>query len=1291
MLIRMNLLKLSLVPLPRTNKCGSKEPQIRCNCMVPKFVKDDQFNCDHHDPERTSLVPPGHLMFGCEDCDWDSCPACFRRDNPFQYRTYINMLVRFKHPGLRKQRDAVYRYIPLQTNKPKRASAASASSPPVGTASAAPLFERTSTAVDAPLSPNQSPPPTSSGPPPPVSPPPGSTILPPPPLDEEEDWDAMPEGTDNWDEEPPSSPPVVIPPPEHRDEAEDVFIALPNDREFPRSSVRSADNDDVPPQTDIGSPASGTPWSPPPSLVVPSSAADPGSPAPGQPWSPPPGPVDALAGPGSPAMGMPWSPPPGAYMPPPTPGHTRHHKTPHAQPLASHTAVVSGALAAQSLSPPGSPAGRPSAGAITQERRILAEAYVAQRTWRHVGVPNKRGSSAGGDRGDWADDDLDAEIEGMISGHEEETSAAMKIQASFRGFQGRRKTQTDQAEAVALIAAKKEANEYRRLYEESLCMIQELSAIKAAAATTGGDDDDSDGDGDDSDDDDEVFADEARGSQKATYFKLLDAVALYDDTLPESAESNQVLVEMSQALTQEAIDAPPPRVQPALVAAAEQQKLGAALVLMYSGASATVKDHEGRTLLHVVLSHGAEANVELASVLVAQGLALDDMSSEGKTVIQHLVQEGVVPDLETALHDSGSVGVSLHQQLQDFVESEANSSTSTTHASLEYADSVGSEDDSDSADDDDMYGDELLGSSRAAYSKLLAAVARYDDTLPESAEVNQELVEIARTFTQEGIDSPPTKRAEAAIVAAARQQKWGAVMALMYCGASVYTKDREGRTLLHVVLNGGRDTHAQLAAMLSGLGLALDDVSAEGITVIEQLSAEHSVPALIECLAEGGPDTAALVALLRESAIDPEDDDLSDDIERMIMEHDEETTAAIRIQKSFRGFNSRRASGASAAQSDQSLPPLSDFNEFANATLSSLVPTPPVAKTVVTSTSAEPPMEATEQGAWGARVSPKRRSTRSRPAVVEAAPLNEFQQRLEDIKMRKLTAAVLRIQAWARGWKARRAVRELRAQQVAPQSTYTENDAAVPSPSPAHRNHDVRTVAAPNGHSAPIGVTRPEPDDTGVVQRKRKSVGALAQPRTGPRAIAGDPLIGTYVRALAPFTAAIEGQLTYAKGEVFFVLEVLTKGWYIVEKVDKDNLSKHYGRGAVARNRIIPYRPNGVQFVARKAPPGVDLLAHNTSMAYGHILHERVENEFHRAIRGRTQSKSENEQQLAFCKHDVFSVIKKGHKHGWYQVKALDDDFRTTAEGWVPRRYLEEIELTPEQLDMYTQHNGTTG
>lgn len=70
------------------------------------------------------------------------------------------------------------------------------------------------------------------------------------------------------------------------------------------------------------------------------------------------------------------------------------------------------------------------------------------------------------------------------------------------------------------------------------------------------------------------------------------------------------------------------------------------MVLMYSGAGTTVKDRDGRTLLHVVLSGGSDTNMKLANMLCDFGQSLEDMSSNGKTVFEHLTSEGLVPALE---------------------------------------------------------------------------------------------------------------------------------------------------------------------------------------------------------------------------------------------------------------------------------------------------------------------------------------------------------------------------------------------------------------------------------------------------------------------------------------------------------------------------------------------------------------------------------------------------------------------------------------------------------------------
>lgn len=68
---------------------------------------------------------------------------------------------------------------------------------------------------------------------------------------------------------------------------------------------------------------------------------------------------------------------------------------------------------------------------------------------------------------DFNDDDLDAEIENMISNHEAESQAALRIQASFRGFQGRKRAREQAGAQSVLKAERAKAEEYKRLYLES--------------------------------------------------------------------------------------------------------------------------------------------------------------------------------------------------------------------------------------------------------------------------------------------------------------------------------------------------------------------------------------------------------------------------------------------------------------------------------------------------------------------------------------------------------------------------------------------------------------------------------------------------------------------------------------------------------------------------------------------------------------------------------------------------------------------------------------------------------
>jgi hypothetical protein len=207
-------------------------------------------------------------------------------------------------------------------------------------------------------------------------------------------------------------------------------------------------------------------------------------------------------------------------------------------------------------------------------------------------------------------------------------------------------------------------------------------------------------------------------------------------------------------------------------------------------------------------------------------------------------------------------------------------------------------------------------SSKAAYHKLIDAVDAYDDSIPESGEVNQTLVKIASEFPAEAINMAPA-RGDPALVVAARQQKLGAAMVLMYSGASADVKDREGRTLLHVVLSAGSNANVELAAMFVGSGQSLDDVSAFGRTVLENLANDGLVKELHQHLSAGTvpvqPEIKALCRRLEEHLEATEgvpDNALDDEIERLINEHEAETAAAICIQSGFRGFRERREMAA---------------------------------------------------------------------------------------------------------------------------------------------------------------------------------------------------------------------------------------------------------------------------------------------------------------------------------------------------------------------------------------------
>lgn len=73
-------------------------------------------------------------------------------------------------------------------------------------------------------------------------------------------------------------------------------------------------------------------------------------------------------------------------------------------------------------------------------------------------------------------------------------------------------------------------------------------------------------------------------------------------------------------------------------------------------------------------------------------------------------------------------------------------------------------------------------------------------------------------------------------------------------------------------------------------------------------------------------------------------------------------------------------------------------------------------------TSRPPPSRSTSGDPFGERIQPRKQNRSATPPVVDA-PLNEFQRKRKEIEDMKMLGAILLIQAYFRGWKARRRLR----------------------------------------------------------------------------------------------------------------------------------------------------------------------------------------------------------------------------------------------------------------------------
>jgi hypothetical protein len=256
--------------------------------------------------------------------------------------------------------------------------------------------------------------------------------------------------------------------------------------------------------------------------------------------------------------------------------------------------------------------------------------------------------------------------------------------------------------------------------------------------------------------------------------------------------------------------------------------------------------------------------------------------------------------------------------------------------------------------------------------------------------------------------------------------------------------------------------------------------------------------------------------------------------------------------------------------------------------------------------SSQPSTNSTTSGnPFGDRITPRKPNRSATPPVT--ATLNEFQLKKKELEDMKVLGAVMLIQAYVRGWKVRRALRGPETpnrrwswdgnRPVASASDEAANEGSRSSSNAASRHGSGSSTNGRRGHhpsasSVAVPVSRNDTNTTSPV---------------GGTSGGQDPLVGTYVRAVAAFAAREEGQLSYAKGDVFYVLKRAgPKGWYEVELVDRDNVTKKLAQGAVARSRIAPYKPRGMSFVARSAPGASEedlaaLHAQNKLIAY--VMH----------------------------------------------------------------------------------------
>eukprot|EP00041_Stephanoeca_diplocostata_P031214 m.967734 g.967734 ORF g.967734 m.967734 type:complete len:1115 (+) comp23913_c0_seq37:147-3491(+) len=353
-------------------------------------------------------------------------------------------------------------------------------------------------------------------------------------------------------------------------------------------------------------------------------------------------------------------------------------------------------------------------------------------------------------------------------------------------------------------------------------VLERNSNVDEGSQAPSGDDSSSDSDSSDSDDEEDITADATQPPTHVAemsahmYTKLVSAIQNYVDGESDLSDANELMVDLCKAIPQRLLERPPQGEKSPLVVAVEMQKQGATAVLAYSGARLTAKTPAGDTLLHVLVSQGADViNMALADLLCEHGLSVRDLDAAGVSVVDHLAQQDALETLLSAHIDSAGAFVS---QLRSVVDAPDDDSSDTSDDS-----------DIDEADEAPLGVDDGV-----VYRKIVDAIRAYDPSEPNTSDTNALLTDLATATASKTLNAPPPEH-EPLIVVAAMANKLGAVATLLYCGANIRALSRDGQTLLHIVLAKGAEMSVELAEMLCEQGLSVLDQNAAGVSVVDFL------------------------------------------------------------------------------------------------------------------------------------------------------------------------------------------------------------------------------------------------------------------------------------------------------------------------------------------------------------------------------------------------------------------------------------------------------------------------